>query len=247
MDITTTPVNTKLAKLIQRVVPEPMSEKEFGKLSRSQKAIMIAQDALALLKNKLVSASTGQYVNLDKVISGNDYDISATSLEAKCGIFSKGRCTVCAKGALFVSTIMRTNQMSVGDLVNGDTESKVCDTEEIFDRRNFSLIETAFELHYSHELDEVENTDIDSDIIDAHLLGKELDPCGYPILALTRTEKRHYQLCKDALAFGDKFLDETERLAAILINIIRNKGTFVPSKSVKPSDVKRALHGRGKK
>lgn len=234
--------NKELIKLINTVVPKPMAKKEFDALSSAQKRVMISEDALALIRSNLVQVGTGTYFCPNDRLS---YDTSATSDEGKCAIFGNN-CHVCAKGALFVSTVMRTNKMSMRVMNRADTDEKVVDKEKIFSDVEFSLIEVAFEgsdLYCHYE------SGISYDIQDAlDTVWDEEETVRTATKNMTKKDKAAFhKINKDvraALAMFNKFEDSTERLTAILLNIIKNKGSFLPSKKITQDEVVKALAPR---
>jgi hypothetical protein len=101
-------------------------------------------------------------------------------------------CRVCAKGALFLSTVRRYNKASVKDVMCDNMET----AEKMFGKHQFNLIEAAFEQW-------------DFTIPDTH------------------EEEHGRPVPYEVQAFGNKYEDDTDRLVAILKNIIKNKGNFI--------------------
>lgn len=125
-----------------------------------EKRVAVLKDALAQLKVEAFIAKAGNdYVK--------NYDLD-DNIEKLCDvaeiISSKGKqvelqtymgqlvspakpCDVCAKGAMFLSSIRKFNNLSLGDLSDGDTLDSLAHTkmQDLFGDDNADLIECYFE------------------------------------------------------------------------------------------------------
>jgi hypothetical protein len=182
-----------------------LTEAEFKKLGRREKAITVAHDVIAQIRLKNMNITEGSYLEL-----GDDLnlDMNAPAKENICEIGKA--CYVCAKGALFLATIGRANKATVQDVLNAGESIMVhrMVRERIFTQKQLDLIEYAFEVWGADSFDPVEVS---------------------------------------AYQFGLDFESPDHRLVAIMLNVIRNNGTFKPSDKVTQSQVNEAVRVRGKK
>lgn len=161
------------------------------KVSKAEQRVIIAKDALNQLRAEKFIAQNGVYVGGEL---SHELDMACKSDEDQARpllLKTKVRCRVCAKGALFLSTIRKYNKATVADVLCDDFHV----AEKIFGDKMFNQIEAAFE-----QWD--------------HTKSPDFEGAGEPAGA--------------AYTFGIKYSDDTERLVAILKNIIKNKGTFKP-------------------
>lgn len=186
-----------------------------------KKCCAVAQDVLDHLK--LLNVARGTYCE-GKFPDG----VRDSKEQAKkyIDVISKD-CKVCAIGACFLSYVRLYNNVTLGQLVGGydtikddffDVEYYNIDHElaKVFSQRQLCLIETAFECGYIH----------------------------------FRVDDEDYKdLCHDsnefsaAISFGEKYSVPKKRLMAIVKNIIKNNGEFIPNKQLY-----NRLHGnKGKK
>lgn len=184
-------------------------EVSFKSMSATQKRVAIAEDVIAALQAKRYKATSGTYVEskttakgfIEKSCGSNDVelkDVLAKNMKS---------CEVCAKGAMFVASVERFNNLKVSvsdptdnvfEKLNGDYE--VCDhLSNYFDEEQLAMIEAAFE--GGEFADEVYIDDED----DKSRNNKRWTIYGYSIL----------------------YPNATDRMIAIMENIIRNKGKFV--------------------
>jgi hypothetical protein len=176
--------------------------KTLSKMTKAEARVAIAKDALAQLRANKYLAEEGAYVSFTNSLPINEDDEKSMDQQL-CKLLPKaGSCTVCARGALFLSTIRKFNHFTVADLLEngGDATCAIHDTlrpveDRYFTNHQLALIEHAFEGQ------EIGN-------ITFSLCSEEMENCELFF--------KHYD-CDDDL-----------RLENILKNIIRNKGTFVP-------------------
>lgn len=200
----------------------------FRKLSAAQKRVAVVTDALRWLKAKVVTAQAGTYVAPSRTLYG-DIEASAVSLEG-VHLLSQAHCQVCAKGALFLATVMRTNAMRVNATLFAGSDcrvsDKVCSVERIFCQRMFNDIEEVFEdrLVYSPRI--------------------EIAWSRYPKEVARRRRNGAIMRTENGLKVFDALGSEASqdmRLKAILVNIIIHKGTFKRSYVPTCAEIKKWL------
>lgn len=189
------------------------SAAEFAKLTNTTQRIKIAEDVLAQLKAKAYAATQGTYCSIKGIsLWANRGKELRDAVETK----AVESCTVCALGSMFMSAIRLGDNCKVTNSVsmyNGESEEGnyiAVGGDLIHDRihqifgQDRRLIESAFE-----------GADMDlEDYIDAN-----------PELELDFD-----QLERDCIDFYEVYPEDDERLAAIMKNIIRNEGKFIPVK-----------------
>jgi hypothetical protein len=176
-----------------------------------KKCCAVAQDVLDHMRYVKVTEGTYCEGELPKGVKSSD-----ESAKKHIDGISKG-CRVCALGACFLSYIRLYNNVTLSELVgtfsNTVTEGEVFESDyheisneldHIFSQAQLCLIETAFELHCI-------NDDYDCDDADGYTVEAEADA---------------------AVAFGRKYDDPKVRLKAIMKNIIKNNGEFIPDKKL---------------
>lgn len=168
------------------------ANERFDKMTTPQKAVAVAKDVIAQLKNKRYQATTSIYIT-DVVTPEVCNSPSAAALGPK-----DISCKVCARGSIIVSAARLFNQCplkSHRDNVPGpvnrwhsglDGEHRTFHQIErsIFTQEQVDMIEAAFECW----------------------------DAKYP----------------ECRKFGEKYNNSTDRMIAIMENIVKNKGTFVP-------------------
>lgn len=131
--------NAHLRALV-RTLQQTKSFIAFEKLSRSQKRVLIAKDALAQLNAEAYRSTQGCYV---RPANGSCLTANTQLREQLPDI---GPCRVCARGALFLSAIRKANNF----VLPADATSLVDeDLHEVEDRywtrKELANIEAAFE------------------------------------------------------------------------------------------------------
>lgn len=173
--------------------------KPWNELTKAEKRVRIAKDALAQIRTKKVEVQSGTYCDIfsNKLKEGSQLNKILPTLEADS-------CTVCAKGALFLAHVDRFNKLKIED--NGAfsaNNSQIIDRlKGIFSIGQLDTIEAAFEMGVTQDAE--------------HILWDH------------STAVEETELAKRAIAFGEEYSDDLDRLVAILENIIENKGTFIP-------------------
>lgn len=142
---------------MSKKLPQVMSTKEFNSLSRSEKRVLVAKDALEWLKAGYINVKPGFYVdyrfdeynensNNSNVVKMPACDLPVTSQAVKTKL-KQAECGVCAKGGLFYAAVMRKNQMTFKSFDNMSSNSDRITKymRGIFTRQKFGAMEIAFE------------------------------------------------------------------------------------------------------
>ena len=117
----------------------------FAKMTKPQKRVAIAKDALAAIKAKIYTAEEGTYCLIAGIDDpfGSEFDKSSQLRD------SLAQCQCCAIGALFLSKARVADEETVGRYRRGvDYWRRL---SPYFDRQQLDLIEAAFELHDVHD------------------------------------------------------------------------------------------------
>lgn len=207
-----------------------ISPEEFNALSREQKKVLVAQDILDQLEVKKYTASRGSYVNM--------YNVNADKVESSAReqlIDGSIHCEVCARGALFLSSVRYKNKINLLDArraifyYNDEPDlGRISATdfmEDVFTKQEQGIMEAIFENSvryivsgYDFELDGCAYED------------EDINGNPYPTEFIELRDKFHnyYDKIVDDYAKRD---DENERrdefvLKAMMQNIIDNNGTL---------------------
>lgn len=172
----------------------------YKKATPEQRRVMLARDARKEIEKGRYNVDQGTFVRLPF----DFYDDVSAQLQPLLHDPQQPACTVCADGALFLSAIRFRNDCTVG---HADSLDNRLPTElKEFSAAQRRLIEIAFE-----------------------------EGCGFYGVERGQTgdgdEFIPTEADKQAAAWSGEhgLYDDTERLLAILTNIIRNKGTFKPT------------------
>lgn len=187
-----------------------LKKEKVKKLTKLQeKRVAIAKDAIAQLNTEAYVAATGQYVGLDwqqtdeieaaagacKLFTGKDASDFEFNKVLDNVVSKQNPCEVCAKGALFLSSIRKFNNFTLEEASDGDLDNMASHkVQEIFGEKNADLIEIFYE-----------KWDADQDM---NPLDEE---------TFEKVEK-----------WANKYPNNTDRLIAILKNIVKNNGEFIP-------------------
>jgi hypothetical protein len=176
----------------------------FDKASAAQKRVLIARDVIARVKAKTYTPVTQSWVKIEE-------DNAEDSSLQKALIEKTVKCNCCALGGLMLSCVAFKDQMEIDEAESSLDFSVVW--EEVsesqignyFSSKQLQLIEGAFERGegFFRPKDSF-NPEWDDE--DGSFIGGE-------------TFKR-------AIAFGEKYKSEKDRLIAIMENIIENNGQF---------------------
>jgi hypothetical protein len=204
-------MTTKKKPVKKSTKKKPVAKKTPVKMTGPQKRVAIAKDTIKWLGTKAIKMKPGTYFQLPrkaiKVQNGKLDDVLATVEKP---------CQVCALGSLFYSMVRRFDKVPVSicntmwevdDIyAEGVGHADIyIELSKYFPRHQLSLIESAFE-----KRDMVEVGDYDGIEVEVGMAG----------LALEDTIDR-------AIDFARK-KNATDRLRAIMNNIIENNGAFKP-------------------
>mgnify|MGYP000678179363 CR=1 FL=1 len=177
------------------------SNDAFNKMTDAEKRVEIARDTLLRINiNKFNFNRTCTVDGLEDY-TDSDYESVKDIINTK----SIPECTVCAKGAMFLSYVGRVNDFIIGDIddFSCSDSSIVKKLNEIFELDQMHLIETAFETSIIHD-----------------------DEMDKPLYAECEKVREIYR---------SKYWNKKDRLKSICKNIIKNNGTFVPQDLVNPN------------
>lgn len=174
------------------------ANKEFSKLTASEKRVSIAKDVIKQLKAGSFIAAHRVYVRSKQLQS----KIETLGFDDSCELKSllpTVTCECCAKGSLFLSEVSKRNKYKVDSstsiFCDIDSETITNRLNNLFTKNQLDLIETAFE---------GELIEIDNDFL------------------------RKSKSTSKAIVFKYNFKKPSDVLIAIMENIITNKGTFKP-------------------
>lgn len=199
---------------------------QFSKLSKQAQRIAIAKDVLELLKIDEVKPKRGVYIDLD--VSSGDYPARLLENGGYDGDYSVQQflpyaetCTVCAIGSMVVSKCRINGDAEVlyldgvgSNAECGDSTPLYETLEKYFPHLQLSLIETAFETN------DMMWDDVQDDFYDNYKQKNEDDA--------DEAENAYFELVESAIKFGRKYKKDSDRLVAIMQNIVKNEGVFVP-------------------
>jgi hypothetical protein len=115
----------------------------FNKLTKPEKRVAVCKDVIKYLGTEKLKAYTGIYFKAPGIDAFEKPDGSAQITLAKLP-----SCQVCAKGALFVCTVLKQNQVSNDEFERVDMNSGSdlsSAMKELFSASQLRLIETEFE------------------------------------------------------------------------------------------------------
>ena len=193
---------TKLANKQKREEAKLIAKnKAFNKLSKPQKRVEIAKDVIAQIKAEKFKPKNGVYYKGENFKKFKKID----SVQKILLLPEAPKCSVCGIGAVMLSTVKKCNDLSTTKLLGywdnfqADALSKTV-ASKFFSEKQLDLIEACFErtTEYGKE-------------------GNLLDWFGNRTPATV-----------NAIDFGNKYRYPTQRLLAIMENIIANNGTFKP-------------------
>lgn len=202
-----------------------MKTEEFYKLSREDRAVLVAKDVLSQLAAKKYVPQSGTYIEFTDGVSRKG--------QIKDEFSSIEKCKVCALGSIIMSSTHFGNRLTFEGL---GAQSCMTTNEElpavsellksVFDPHMLLLIETAFE-DYSPRLSDEDSFSYYNNIRYAHYFGETLsfEEC-------VKCHEFYESFSKyndsDDDFDGDDYSEDSEnRLFAIMKNIIDNKGNFV--------------------
>lgn len=195
-----------------------MTTKQFNKLSKAKKAVLVAQDVLAQIEANKYMPNTGAYVKFDEVISFEG--------DIKSNFDKLPTCQVCALGSMLLSCTNLGNILTTDIIINdriGHYELKDDNVKQlfssIFSDKQLLMIETSFEGYSDWE--------------------------GCTVSDIKKHCKQYFHYSEGADRYADderlsfeetiacqelflSFESHHDRLEAICNNIIKNNGIFIP-------------------
>ncbi len=180
--------------------------KVFTEATPSQRRVLVAKDVIKQINDNKIIADTGNWVtNLPTNWIGSPSYNKDESLQCRMLGDPEFSCTACALGSIMVSLVGFKNQVKTtgaGSVLSWQhlrrKSSDVIGIQKLFSKKQLSMIEIAFERGSGYF---------------------QKDKRKAPISAA------EYNRCR---AFGDETYGPHDRLIAIMKNIIKNKGEFVP-------------------
>ena len=190
-----------------------LTPKEFHKLPKSEKAVLVAKDVLKQISIGRYKPQAGRYIG-DLVIS----DFSDSNAQINEKFDSIKSCTACALGSILLSCthlgnkllfsdigiIGKRKQVGIGNLKNANVVDLF---KDIFSKKQLLLIETAFEGFNGSSYGDDQMSDRFGEYLGKILSKSEAKACD---------------------KFTEKYNNDYDRLVAICENIIENNGKFKP-------------------
>lgn len=180
-----------------------MTSTEFDQLTPAQKRVVIAEDVV-----KHIRARDAYKIQPYCVLSFDErYDDSlddTTKISVENIASVAPACCVCAKGAMMLSRIMCFGGFTYQYRIDDD-EQAIESLEGIFDPFQLDLIEAAFE---------------------KYIFSWHVDRHAYEDSGELSDEAK--QVFDRAVHFGERYAGDSDRLLAIMQNIISNQGIFLP-------------------
>lgn len=177
----------------------------FDKLNKSEKRVAIAKDVIKSLNSNKFSASSGTYFNLRFKEQQNFLDSEKESDNLELQTILKSEvvtCDVCAIGGIFASKVNLGNKCKVNVKKEYFEEGEDIDTPN-----DQEMVENLKTIFGEKELRAIEYA----------FEGQDIDE------TFSKDEEFPNEKYED---FYDEYDDDTERMIAIMKNIIKNKGTF---------------------
>lgn len=111
------------------------------KLTKKQMRVVIAKDALTQLRAEKYAATKGIYIDDNLLSSLRDTYNKEGNICAQSSLSSLKKCKVCAKGAIYLSTVRKFNDVKLERFCNDSTNK----ANEIFGETLLNKVERAFE------------------------------------------------------------------------------------------------------
>jgi hypothetical protein len=192
----------------KKAVKKPVTKKSAAKKKRptkSQIQVAIAKDVVKQVKLNKFIASRGNYLEItDRTFENKLYSLNRVTPKKHVQERIK-TCSVCAIGGVFVAAFNKFDKLSAQDLVTNDDSMMVDYLKKWFPTDQLRLMEAAFE---------------DDQIVSG--IGM-VEGADFEAAQEFRTKvlRRRQNASVDA---QDRAL-----LLAIMENVVKNKGTFVPA------------------
>lgn len=170
--------------------------------TKPQRRILVARDVIAQIKADRLLPMKGRWIDLYRDWSSAAYYDTMDSMQ-EVVLAKKAKCQVCALGSIMASMVLFKNMVTIGNI---DRDFDYYRLRKFKRRKDNVGIRALFS---RDQLELIEG---------AFEMGS----------GLHGTLKQHVKGWEEAKAFGVKFNDSTSRLIAIMKNIIKNKGEFVP-------------------
>ncbi len=199
-----------------------VTEEKFNALPASTRRTLLAEDVIRYVAARKLFIDRGIYMNGDDQSPPPETDLSTSTDAGKACVLDR-ECYVCAKGALFVASVLRTNHCTVSDVLAAGCHTmrkRMVSTERVFSARTYDLIEVAFEgSTFTGELRDRKQTFSDEDGMSA------------------------VEFSENCYESDEEYEDECTRLllVSIMVNIIRNNGEFIPKNKVTVADARKAM------
>lgn len=206
-----------------------MTPEKFAKLPYNKQAVLVAKDVITQVKAKKYRAKRQSYVRFSD--ASTQRLINSDENKELHTVLPNLNCHVCARGALFLSHIkyadqFKIKQLNIGrDFWSGDVpdiyDKEILKRDMPFDTLNQYMMETAFELE-----------DIDDHLLDlivppSTLLTRNGKPKVKEKVRQQMYDAGHL-LVAACIKFGSRYKNIDNRLIAIMKNVVKNKGAFVP-------------------
>ena len=212
-----------MKKLSKKAKTKKVKKVKFEKLTPPQKRVAIARDVLEQIRMGRYISSTGAYVSGLLMKNGQErYHVSDKGIKGNFGKIKK--CEVCAMGACLMSITKFENKLTFGNIGSSMEQLKNDKTKElfasIFSPEQLLLIERAFE------------GNLGGTTVGANIFGLREGDFFNQIEKCHDFYKKFNKSPKDSATSKEindlRKLNEEKRLIAIMRNLIRNKGMFIP-------------------
>ena len=176
---------------------------------KRERAVAVAKDVLKIMKKPTVEASQSTYITAPLEITKGDEDKEVQELLPDI----MKDCKVCALGACMLAKIGLYGDCKVRDIFENITN--------VYEYYSPTSKLNGLGENIHDELRSIFSYK-QMDMIESAFEQSEMYSYG----GLDDAPKYIH----DSIAFGDKYEDDTDRLRAIMRNIIRNAGQFIPKK-----------------
>ncbi len=197
-----------------------MPKKQWSELTKAEKRVSIAKDVIKQLKAGKIIAKRGTYFFMDDIrvrdefyttsVKNPDRDSSEweirKNVELQPFLQKAKKCDACALGSMFICEVTERDKFKSKYLCINDKQ--ILKRLDIFSKLQLRLIEAAFERQVIVD-------------VEKKLVIKKGASMNSPDTITTL-------LAKKAIKFGYKYKSNSKRLIAIMMNLIKNKGQFIP-------------------
>ena len=201
----------------------------FSRLTKAAQRVAIARDIIAQLKAKKAIAKSNVFLAFNGISEGYAGVACTTLREVQSKVDS---CSVCAIGAIMLSQLN----------INGDVG---LDAANVYDYNENFAVDAREEYSYTNELSPYVTKYFKPDQLQKIEIAFELGDGAFYILDYLLGESDYdsweefndqfdngvvisEQEARDAVKFGKRYKNITNRMIAIMNNIIDNDGEFVP-------------------